>query len=571
MVDGWATRSVAVSTLILRTAIDLQAAIASAILASLLLESRNGVNLYQIASISPMRAGTTNPWTFASCMIQDIWRSTARYRRNYQVYLIATCLLITTSVLQFSSTILLSDLKLGPLVGHDLASDVRVGLSYVGEVEKIPRDSAWTTNPPSFPAFGEYFEPPASVDSGVVDTGLLFRAFLPYSASESRQRLSNYHGNALVLDARVVCQAPLLTHFNGTGPTALNRQLTGIVAPTKNVPMLQNITATPFDCPVAWEGQVTICQIAQPQGSFTGSLASQFVDSKTYGTAFLVINASSQTSNSGEWLEVSTLGSNTTAQVSMSLCFAPWDAAVLKVNFASISNRTESALRYWKGFQTSDVLNYLIPIASKGSRPCKATWESSSAAVRGTIDPLPGNWSAFITGTPLVSIIDSFEKPPTQVISADPALAAIFSGATKAGYSIEWALSSLLTVLSMTNYYGQQAAFDRLDNAIVSFFDDVLYPRDYIGFTTLMWVLVAHFFIMATLIVLFVTKTRLTLLGNAWSAFAQVAESHEAKEYVANASLKNNSRILKDLQEIHRSNLRARVIARGEGAEIAVE
>ncbi|KAJ4377356.1 hypothetical protein N0V83_000181 [Neocucurbitaria cava] len=595
MVDGWATRSVAVSTLILRTAVDLQAAIASAILAALLLESKAGVHLYQIASMSPMRAGTANPWTFASCMFKDLWRLTAQYRRNYQICIMAILLLITTSVLQFSSTILLSDLKSGPLVGHNIASEVRVGLSYVGETEKIPRDSAWTTNPPSFPAFGEYAESPASDNSGVVDTGVLLRAFLPYATSESRQRLSDYHGNALILDARVSCQAPTLTGFNGTGSTALNRQLTGVVAPSKNVTMLQNITATPFNCTVAWEGQVTICQLAQPKGAFTGSLASQFLGSTTYGTAFLIINASSQASAKDEWLEVTARGSqgtNTTAQISMSLCFAPWDAAVLDVSLTSKSNRTEAALRYWEGFQTLDVLSYLIPSAGKNSRPVldmqkprsflgdrpppyrrpvvQSDMGGSSAAVRGTIDPLPGNWSAFVAGSPLVSIVDGFEVQPTQAISADPALAAIFTSATKAGHSIEWALSSLLTVLSMTNYYGQQPAFDRLDNATVSFFEDVLYPRDYVGFTTLMWVLVTHFCLMAILIVLFVRNTRLTLIGNAWSAFAQVAESHDVKEHVTNANLKNDSDIFKDLKGLQKSNLRARIVARGGGAEVVV-
>jgi hypothetical protein len=197
LVQGWGTRSVAVTALVLRTAVDLQAAIACAILASILLESKPGVHLYQVAGISPMRTGATSPWTFLRCLFEDFWRSTAQSRRNYHVYAAAICLLITTSILQFSSTLLLSDLKLGPLIGTELISQVRPGLSYpVGGIERIARDSAWTTNPPNYVTFGEYHERLSEPSDGTADTGILLRAFLPYAAAESRQSLATYSGNA---------------------------------------------------------------------------------------------------------------------------------------------------------------------------------------------------------------------------------------------------------------------------------------------------------------------------------------------------------------------------------------
>jgi hypothetical protein len=593
MIQGWATRSIAVTTLVLRTSVDLQAAIACAILASLLLESKTGVHLYQVASMSPMRTGGTGPWTFARCLYDDFRRSTAQLRRNYHVYTIATCLLITTSVLQFSSTLLLSDLKLGPLIGTKLASQVRPGLSYpVGGVERIARDSAWTTNPPNYVTFGEYYEPPSNANNKAMDTGVLLRAFLPYAAAESRQSLGRYSGNSLVLDARVSCQAPSIENFQGKG---LNGQITGIVSSTRNATRLQTITPTLFDCTIAGKGQVTICQLAQTKDSFIGSLSSQFENSTAFGTAFLVINGSSQTTKREEWLELDFPPSNATTidPVSVSLCFAPWDAAILDVQLQSKLNRTEPLLQYWRGFDPSNILNHLIPIAHNGTRQIldmqkphsflgdlpppyrrpvvQSDMSGSSAAAKGSTVPLPGNWSVFLTGTPLVTHLRSFETPPTQIISADPALAAIFTGAITAGFSVEWALSSLITVLSMTNYYGQQAAFDRIDDVTVSFFDNVLYPRDYVGLTVLMWTLVAHFAILTTLVVLFVTKTRLTLLGNAWAAFMQVAESKELKDSVAGANLMDDATLLRRLRQSGRVGLRARIVRRGDGAESVVE
>jgi hypothetical protein len=594
MANGWATRAVALSTLILRTAVDVQAAIASAILASLLIEAESGLHLFQLATISPMRSGTTSPWTLANSLFSNFTSTSLRHRRNYPVGIMAICLLITTSVLQFSSTILLSDLRIGPLIGHPSTSEVRTSISYSGDVEKIPRDSAWTTNPPLFPTFGEYFEAPVGVENGMTDTGVLLRAILPFGTAEARQRLAQYDGNALVLDARVSCQAPVLTKFNATASSALNRQLVGVVAPSQKSDMFKSITATPFDCAVAWEGQVSICQIGQPAGSVTGSVPSHFTDSTTHGTAFLVIDAASR--NGSEWLEVTTKsGGNkttTTSQVSMSLCFAPWDAAILKVSLSSEANRTEPVLRYWKGFEPSEVLGYLIPNSNSSARPIMSMEKprsllgdrpppqrrpivqsdigSSSAAVRGTISPLPGNWTAFIGGIPLVTILDSFPVAPSQVISADPALAAIFTGALDKGHSVSWALSSLLTVLSATNYYNQQAAFDRLDDVVLSSFDDVLYPRDNVGFTAFMWVIVAHFCIVGALVVLFVISTRHTLLGNSWSAFAQLAESQDVRKHLVDTSMMTDAEVWKRLTETRSSTLRVKVTRQGMEPRIVV-
>lgn len=60
MVDGWATRSVSITTLVLRSAIDLQAGVAAAMLAALVLES-SSVRLRDAARISTMRAGSPQP------------------------------------------------------------------------------------------------------------------------------------------------------------------------------------------------------------------------------------------------------------------------------------------------------------------------------------------------------------------------------------------------------------------------------------------------------------------------------------------------------------------------------
>lgn len=60
MITGWATRAVSISTLVLRSAIDLQAGVAAAMLAALVLESST-VRLRDAARLSSMRAGSPQP------------------------------------------------------------------------------------------------------------------------------------------------------------------------------------------------------------------------------------------------------------------------------------------------------------------------------------------------------------------------------------------------------------------------------------------------------------------------------------------------------------------------------
>jgi hypothetical protein len=125
-------------------------------------------------------------------------------------------------------------------------------------------------------------------------------------------------------------------------------------------------------------------------------------------------------------------------------------------------------------------------------------------------------------------------------------------------------------VLSMTNYYSQRPAFDRLDTAQVSFFADVLQPQDDRGFTVLLWTLVAHCVIVVTVVVLFVTKTRLTLLGNAWSAFSQMAGSLDMKEHIRDMESKDDSTAIEELKG-KKAKLRARLINNGDVIEFEIK
>lgn len=305
---------------------------------------------------------------------------------------------------------------------------------------------------------------------------------------------------------------------------------------------------------------------------------------------FLRICGSNQ--DTEEWLHLPT------KSLSLSICHAPWDAAILNVDLISDGNRTEPMLQYdisVERYETSAVVEHFLPTGNSTTRQIMTMRKPLSllgdlpprqrrpvvqsdmggqfALAKGGSGPLPGGWMAFMSGDPLITMLRQFESNSSEIanaISADPALAAIFNNTLEAS-SVSWAMSNLLTILSMSNYYSQQAAFDRVENVTVSFFEDVLYPRDYAGFTIILWALAAHFVVMATLIVMFIKNTRSTLLGNAWSALAQILESQEVREHVVGASEKKDSEFVEELKESRKEGLRASVVRRGEGAEVMVQ
>ncbi|KAF2821369.1 hypothetical protein CC86DRAFT_470601 [Ophiobolus disseminans] len=592
MISNWATRAVSISSLLLRTAVDFQAAIATAILVSLLLESRAGVRLYSLADLSSMRSGAASPWSLGSIMLQKTWTISEKHKLSLAWVVMAISLLVTTSTLQFTSTILLSDLKPGSLGGHNFETQVRNGLSYRNITRRITRDSAWTSNPPLFPAFGEYHEPTARA-SNVSDTGMLLRAFLPYPTVESRQKLRSYAGKAMILDARVSCQAPQLTNIQSSGHYG---EVTGVADATEQLSMLRNASPVEFDCSIAGLDEYSICQLGRTYPASVASLNSQFENSTSYGTAFLVTKGTQGGTpplRHAEWTHIN-FSNQTSSGASFSLCFAPWDASILDVSMTSAANRTEPQMQWWDDFEPSNVVEHLTlhhehrferqilrmekprsflgDLLPPSERPLvQSDASGSSAAKYGSNTPLPENWSIFLTGEPFITLLNSFSRSPKRAISADPALAAIFKETLDVTGSPAWAMSSLITVLSMTNYYSQLPAFDRLDNVTVSMYKEVLYPQQNVGLMFVLWVLVAHHVLVAVLVVLFIRKTRFTLLGNAWSAFSQMSESPEVKAYIGAASLKSDGEVVQHLKAGKHGDLRARLVNRGEAVEMTVK
>lgn len=303
MVTSWSTRSVSISTLVLRFAIDLQAAIAGAMLASILMESYS-ILLRDAAKVSTMRASYPQPRAFLdliTAIIDSQWTfpdlsavgespmqsyheqrmllkyEGARKLTSLGYTLIVLLLFITTTALQFSSTVLLSDLRLGRLPGtshdrnasydfkYDPSSSFTDPASYHYSGYSYPiqlRTSTWLRNPTAFPVFAEY-STPVPDQAGIDDTGVLLRAFLPFADAQSRESIRNYSGDALVLDSRVSCQRPALARVTTTANSTYVGRLSGELTPAfPEAGRLWTPGPVPFECSIFLrDDSLTICQL----------------------------------------------------------------------------------------------------------------------------------------------------------------------------------------------------------------------------------------------------------------------------------------------------------------------
>ncbi|KAF3149201.1 hypothetical protein TWF594_011252 [Orbilia oligospora] len=190
---------------------------------------------------------------------------------------LTSLIILTSSILGFTSTILLSDVAVQPIPSESMEVNVTIDYKWnengAGPDEIIyeARDfrytpaqanSYWKTGPVNFPAFAEYFVE-APVVPGIVDTGTTLRSFIPFSNSDDRSRLRYYKGKAVVWDARVVCQKPQISGFRVYTDDSGNVDLAigGTVRKTVSSDMIQNAQpeATTFFCGIS--DAISICQL----------------------------------------------------------------------------------------------------------------------------------------------------------------------------------------------------------------------------------------------------------------------------------------------------------------------
>ncbi|KAF3935461.1 hypothetical protein ABW20_dc0108432 [Dactylellina cionopaga] len=357
VINDWATRAVSLPSTLFRIAVTIQAGSCLSMLAALAIE-KSIVPLPDIAAISMMRATPPSTTDTLLKLIYPLAFTTPGLRDlgTLSVIFLTALVLLTSSILAFTSTILLSDVIVQP-IPSDL-SQLKTSIDYpwmdpidnigalIPNFEGLPQNidasafqnfgyspvqnnAYWRSDAPfTFAAFADSSSD-APVVSGLIDTGPTIRAFLPFFKSDDRSRLRFYKGKVAVWDARVVCQKPKIANFKlrvssdfNSGGLADNSgafSFSGHVQSSVKADIILNSQPEniPFFCNARPSGEITICQLPnsdigefgfggpniQPPRNYGGGLKSQFSepDRQTRnGGAYLVLNTTIREDAQGE-------------------------------------------------------------------------------------------------------------------------------------------------------------------------------------------------------------------------------------------------------------------------------
>ncbi|OHF01710.1 hypothetical protein CORC01_02901 [Colletotrichum orchidophilum] len=205
MLSQHITQAITLSTVLLRIAVTAQASICTSLIAGVILE-KHGVPLFRVAEMSVIRCANDGPFRLA-------WLLVTSARRSYVQAGLCVLLLLTTFVVQFSSTLLVSDLAPNDLVGDAKARALEVHMS--GDVISLNRQmNNWISRPTAYVPFGELPSAADTMDSqfNFSDTGIVRRTFLPLPTSQT-STLREYTGGAYGFESRFVCLRPSVSAF----------------------------------------------------------------------------------------------------------------------------------------------------------------------------------------------------------------------------------------------------------------------------------------------------------------------------------------------------------------------
>lgn len=202
------------------------------------------------AHLSVMRFVNNGPLK----MIWLLVSSKMSYFVWYAEFWLIIAVALVTSLLQFSSTALLSDLRSVPTTGNGEDYAMPSLVRYNSSSFELSFATSYIQEPPVYPVFGETLGGTNGISPDkrqISDTGLIQRAMIPLRDTQNRTSLRSFQGNTLVTQYRTACTAPQLTaEYGGENVVAESvdgvGRITGLVSYSTEV--LDNITSEVVSC-----------------------------------------------------------------------------------------------------------------------------------------------------------------------------------------------------------------------------------------------------------------------------------------------------------------------------------
>lgn len=206
--NDWMPQTITLCSLVLRVIVSVQSTVCTSMIAALIIEKRSAPRS-QAARFSILRSVNDGPRKLVEMMLSS---KTGAMLRHIEFWL-AILMTVITLGLQFSSTILLFDVRNFRIVGDVSKTQVPSLLSY--REDDFVFGLLGGAFASSIPTYAVFAEAPSNSDAtpdshGFSDTGLVQRGFLPVVGSDNRTSLRQFHGNMMTMNSRVSCMRPLI-------------------------------------------------------------------------------------------------------------------------------------------------------------------------------------------------------------------------------------------------------------------------------------------------------------------------------------------------------------------------
>lgn len=588
---GWIPKCISLASSVLRVSITLQAGTATSMSAALLLQQFD-VRLPHAAAISMMRWENSGPHALGFLILRNF-----NTGRNPLIYSIILMMTLTTTVSQFTSTLLLTDIHQSLTISNQNTSSIPSELDYkdasINNFKNFPAPY-WSITPNIFPTFAEYHVASEQEDT-IHDTGPTFRAFLPLNDQSQRSSLHEYAGAATVLDARAICVKPKLkfsVNFTGSYYDSSffkeSIQLVGSVGPdtTLNSYFEHPEQFLAFNCSAPFgsnafpdsgnlsssEWQLTVCALPSetvyPDGIYQNGAGytNPFLIFNTSGDfeawyeASLDPNWTEETAHNQSYSEWAIFTSNATpltrtlnkAKFAASLCFAPMSGTTFNITAWGGKSHVEARFN-WNfstgAYDTQGIRFSLGATSRPGSLSDRGhlqmerfSWQTlsndapsyNSAAFS---DPLSriniGNQSTYFCS----SCFNGQSFSVNNFLQACPAVSAIFNDVVRYTGHPALALQASFTVVSGVSYYNLQPLFLTEVPASITTYVTVVVPTQWVGLPVVIALALVHCFLTAVVLILYMRSPRRSIIGSAWSALAQVAQSPTIQEWLRSSSM----------------------------------
>jgi len=565
VLHSWMAPAITLSSVLIRGVVGTQLILCTALTAGLLLE-RGSVPFEDAPRLAVVRAYNSGPWDVVRLLLA---RHPTRLFRSLPGFLVTLLLLVGTA-LQFTSTLLVSDLG-DDRVPSDPDTEAVAFSDSVGTFVTANSDYLWTKSLGTWPTYAEARSGNGGLGAEVSDTGTILRAFLPFDSRE-RLALRSYDGIAVLQQARTICIPATLENagFVPFGPTR-RLALEGTLNTPRDVfhqngfssSRLSRETALGFHCPfiqtdsrVRSPGvrgdslELAICGV-------DGVGFQQFVLISAVGSyeSWLEDGASlRRTSNMNGWATYvpdKAEGEQKGLRLTVSLCGLDSQHSLSNVSASTAGEPEELSLKWGvatESWNTDRILRHLgvtdaaVDPSRRGLLRLNRHLVSLVPAVPTTDATTQAMDAAFFAGlvTPhedatvlnrsllFCTRCSGFSNNDT----VHPAHVLLVQAALNATNDPAAALDALWVSWSHSMYTGAVGQLDFAGgvNATMVWAAAVLVPRRWVGFLATAALLIAHIGAMLVLVFHFARRTGHSFCGGVWHAIAQVVAGEEMRE-----------------------------------------